>query len=210
MPFKYPCFISYRHGQFDLLRGVIEQLYAALAGELEAQTGRVPYLDRERLKGGDFYNEALAQALCESACMIVVYTPPYFDSEHPYCTREFFAMQALEELRLPLLPLEQRKHGLIVTVCVRGQNRMPAVLTEKRIYYKQFETFLLADVEMKKHPQYAPLIREIGQYIADRWAAFQQVTNDPCLECASFALPAASTIMTWLGERRTSPAPFPR
>lgn len=39
-------------------------------------------VDWERLQGGDFYNEALTLALCESVCMVVVFTPTYFDKEH--------------------------------------------------------------------------------------------------------------------------------
>ena len=82
MPIKYACFISYRHGQRKLAERIINDLTEALASELEAWLEEEMYVDRERLKGGDFYNEALAKALCESVCMIMIFTPTYFSADH--------------------------------------------------------------------------------------------------------------------------------
>lgn len=100
MALKYSCFISYRHAEGELHRRIIRDLFEALSEELELHVGEKIFLDEERLRGGFLYNEVIAEALCMSACMVLVYTPTYFDLEHSYCAREFRAMEALEEYRL--------------------------------------------------------------------------------------------------------------
>src|SRR5262245_13808013 len=103
MAINYACFISYRHGQSQLSERIISDLATALSNELSLYTSKKVYVDRERLKGGDFYNEHLARALCESACMIMVFTPTYFDEQSTFCAREFKAMEFLEAKRSQLI-----------------------------------------------------------------------------------------------------------
>ena len=44
------------------------------------------YFDEDRLVPGYQYNEALAKAICRSACMFVIYWPSYLESD--YCRKE--------------------------------------------------------------------------------------------------------------------------
>lgn len=101
MAFRYACFISYCHGQYDLVKGFIDQLKTALKAELDALMNEELYIDEERLLPGYHYNEELAKAICESVCMVVVYMPKY--ESHEYCMREFEAMELLERKRDQLL-----------------------------------------------------------------------------------------------------------
>jgi hypothetical protein len=215
MPFEYACFISYRHGQRKLVQRIVNDLYDALCSELEAQFGRdAVYLDRDRLQGGDFYNEALATALCQSVCMIVVFTPAYFDHEHTYCTREYKAMERLETERLRLLPPAYRKHGLIIPIVFRGEKYFPQELKESRQYHN-FGDFLLCDPEIWRHPHYASKIKEIADYIADRCSEFRALArqDDPCSCCEEFTLPTEEEISPWLETiigSEIPKIPFPR
>jgi hypothetical protein len=102
--FNYSSFISYRHGQSDIKQRLIQEFHRALSGELELLRNEETFVDTERLKGGDFYNEALSRAMYESATLILIYQPNYFDLQYPYCAREYLAMRALEAERLALLP----------------------------------------------------------------------------------------------------------
>ncbi len=60
MPFKYSCFISYRHHQGKLARRIINDLYTALTSELELLTGKEIFLDWQRLEAGYLLDESLA------------------------------------------------------------------------------------------------------------------------------------------------------
>ena len=159
MPFAYSCFISYRHGQRELLRRILEDLYEALSGELEFWLDEEVYLDRNRLKGGDFYNEALARALCQSVCMIMFFTPRYFDRQNTYCAREYKAMEKLEETRLKAADSPLAKHhGLIIPIIIRGSHCLPEEIKKRRQCYN-FDDFVLSDKTMSEHPKYAEKIR---------------------------------------------------
>src|SRR5690349_15742687 len=120
MGFKYSCFISYRHGQFELTKTFVEQLYTALSGELETMVDKDVgvYIDKQRLLPGYFYNEDLAKAICQSICMLVVYSPSYEESD--YCKREFEAMYRLQQQRFGLLGVANPESGMIIPVIFRG------------------------------------------------------------------------------------------
>jgi len=198
MPFEYSCFISYRHCRNQLGQRIVNELYNALSGELELMTDKEVYLDRERLEVGYLYNEALARALCESACMIVVFTQTYFNRAHTYCSREYKAMEKLEEERLELLgnPSDQI-YGLIIPIVFRGEDYLPPDIKERRKYVK-FDNFLLSDDEMGRHPRFAPEIKRIAEYIAARCQAFDALPEDPCSNCSEFTLPTEKDIRKWL------------
>src|SRR5688572_10736409 len=98
MTIKHACFISYPHPkQGKQFEKIIDQLIAALEDYLGFFIGEKVYIDKERLRPGYNYNEALSKAICESACMIVVFTSLYASSD--YCLREFFAMEQIEKIR---------------------------------------------------------------------------------------------------------------
>ncbi|HET9909818.1 MAG TPA: TIR domain-containing protein, partial [Anaerolineales bacterium] len=83
MPIKYSCFISYKHDSVNIARDFQD----ALENEISLLLNLPVYRDEERLHAGDFFNSALAQALCQSACMVMIYIPRYFDKASTYCAR---------------------------------------------------------------------------------------------------------------------------
>src|ERR1700685_127336 len=146
----------------------MKEFYEALCGELELLRDQTAYVDWNRLNGGDFFNVALEQALYESVCLIAIYQPNYFGTEHIYCAREYFAMQKLEDQRLALLPnAADRVHGLIIPVILRGEGAIPPEITNKR-EYEDFSRFMLVDEELAKNPHYAPKIKRIAEYVDAR------------------------------------------
>lgn len=209
MVFEFSCFISYRHCERKLGRRIIEDLYEALSGEIEMQTQKKVYIDRDRLRGGDLYNEELAVNLCKSICMVVVYTPTYFDKNCTYCAREFMAMESLEKRRLRLLEKpEDKRHGLIIPIIFRGRNYIPQFIKSKRqVHY--FDNFLLSDDYMYKHPEYAPKIKMLADYIAERCKVFDNINGDNLNNCNNFSLPNNSTILKWLDRFIFPSIPFP-
>ena len=118
MPLKYACFISYAHGQGKHVSPLIEAIYNELLSQLEMHCTEQVYLDKHRLLPGYEYNEALATAICQSACMVVAYAPIY--AERDYCRREFAAMKQLEQHRKHLLGDKAKGHRFIIPVVFAG------------------------------------------------------------------------------------------
>jgi hypothetical protein len=100
----HSCFISYRHpasigGREEK---IIKHVYTALKDHVEMYTHEYSvYFDEPRLVPGYQYDERLAKAICQSACMVVVYWPSYLESE--YCIKELRTMLSIEEERRSLL-----------------------------------------------------------------------------------------------------------
>jgi hypothetical protein len=194
MAFKYSCFISYCHGQHDLIKGFIDQLKTALKGELDTLLDEQVFIDAERLKPGYLYNEELARALCESVCMIVVYSPRYF--RHDYCIREYQAMKQLEDRRRALLGKEAHGRGFIIPIVFRADADILARVREYR-HYCDFSRFTLATQDMSRNPEYVDEIRKIAAVIYEQYMLFRNVATDPCAACLDFRLPAAGQIAAW-------------
>jgi hypothetical protein len=192
--FKYACFVSYCHGQYDLVKSFIDQLKAALKSELEPLLDEELFIDEERLKPGFLYNDELAKAICQSVCMVVVYSPRY--ERHEYCVREYEAMAKLEETRLTMLRPEARGRGLIIPVILRGGDDIPPRIKQGR-HYADFSRFTLATPRLASNPDYVEEIRKIAQVIYESSNAFRAAGADPCHDCLTFALPAAADVTAW-------------
>ncbi len=196
MPFQYSCFISYRHTQADIVEDLVDALKTELGRWLDLEV----YLDRERLKGGDFYNEELSQALCESICLIVVYTPTYFSSKNTFCAREFKAMEELEHQRFTKVGLvNNTKHGLIIPIVYRGDKKFPEDIKNKRLYHS-FEEFQISGDATLDNPEYARKIKEIAEYIDERCDEVIAHEDELCNPCSTFELPKEEDILDWLSD----------
>jgi len=205
MPPRNACFISFRHGQHELTQRFVAELHAGLSAELEIQLGRDVgvFLDETRLQGGDFFNEAIAEQLCESSCLVMIYTPSYFDLAHTYCAREYKAMLGLEAARLAKLQLD-RTHGLIIPVVFRGGKHMPKEIRDVR-HCHDFAGFLLTNRNLARHPRYAPAIQEMAEYISDRHRELATIQNG----CRDFRLPSEDEIRPWLATAVATPMKLP-
>ncbi|MDE2370771.1 MAG: toll/interleukin-1 receptor domain-containing protein [Burkholderiales bacterium] len=191
--FEYACFISYSHGQNDLVRGFMDQFAAALGDELETLLELPIYLDKERLQPGYMFNEALADALCRSVCMVAVYTPVY--ESKPYCGREFEAMVQLEARRRKLAALPGSS-GLIIPVVLRGFEWLPPRLKDER-QAQDFSQFTLADRQIRRNPKFGPKVQAIARQIHDHYRALQPIEGHACDECTAFKLPAEQDLPAW-------------
>jgi hypothetical protein len=195
MPLQYSCFISYRHTKQEK---IVRELVTSLKAELSLWLDMDVFLDEERLKGGDFFNPSLAQALCESVCLIVVYTPNYFSGQKTYCAREYRAMEELEQIRFKKLgTVENPKHGLIIPLVYRGNKSLPEVVRSKRQCYS-FQDFQIYGKDNLENPEYAAKIMEIAEYISDRCEELRVVEDEICSCCDTFEIPSDEAISKWL------------
>jgi hypothetical protein len=200
MLFRYACFISYRHGA----QPATQRFYETFRNELAAQVdywlpGMDVYLDTERIRGGDFFNRALARALCGSACMVMLFNPRYFDTSNPYAAREYQAMVALETQRLSLLPAAQDK-GLIIPIIIRGT--LPDTVRGNRQAYSM--DYVGAEDLRTRRARAA--LRRVAEDIFERHEAFRSAAGDPFAMCDDFEFPSEDDISDWLAGV-TAPAP---
>jgi hypothetical protein len=189
------------------MKGFMDQLKRALKAELEPLLDEEVYIDDERLKPGYLYNEALASAICESICMIVVYSPRY--ERHEYCRREFAAMESLEQPRKQMLGRGAPPRGFIIPVILRGKvDDLPPQITNSR-HYADFSQFTLAAADISRHPEYAAEIRKIAEVIYDHYKAFEKAKADPCGPCEKFKLPGAEASPRWRADTLPVGGNFP-
>jgi hypothetical protein len=189
MSFKYACFVSYCHGSKDLINSFVPQFVEALKDELEAYLDSDVYMDSERLKPGYRFNEKLAEAICQSVCMIVVYYPRY--DEHIYCLREYTAMEILEGKRLSAS--SANGEGLIIPIILRGDfEELPAKIKD-RIHYADFRSYTTASKEIKKDKRFVPKIQEIAKYINKQ---YERLKDSVCDDCETFKIPEEGKV-TW-------------
>jgi hypothetical protein len=79
MTIRHGCFFSYAHGKHEHMRKFKDDLVEAMKCYLEPHFDNENelFVDSEQLGGGDDLDGKIARALCESVCMIVIYTPKY-------------------------------------------------------------------------------------------------------------------------------------
>jgi hypothetical protein len=172
--------------------------HSSLDRELRHWTPLPIYRDETRLNGGDFFNRELSLALCESACMVMIYTPTYFDKVSTYCAREFKAMEYLESKRLELLGLDKNyQHGLIIPIVYRGLDLFPTYISGIRNYHK-FDSFHICGKSYLRNNQYQDKIKDIAKYIFERCNELAALEIDPCEYCGSFEIPKSEEIFGWL------------
>lgn len=186
MPYEYCCFVSYPHGQNNVLVPLVQKIVEALKKEIGAQIRKEIWLDADFLQAGQLLDDEIGSKLCKSACMILFYTPLYFDTEHIYCARELKAMQLLEEQRLKLL--KEKTNGLIIPIILRGEKKYPL---GKRWKYYSFTDIEMNDPIEQIPIKYAREIRSIAEYIIDRCAELDEVLASNPYDCSQYFLPSA-------------------
>jgi hypothetical protein len=192
----YSCFISYCHGQNELTKSFVKQLTSALESYLEPYLDEPVYIDEKRLSPGYNYNEALAEAICNSICMIVIYSPKY--ERHPYCLREFEGMKEIEANRRQLIGKTfPNTKGMIIPIIFRGKPEdLPPSIKDCK-HYCDFSRFTTASSEISKNPEYTAEIEKIAQLIYEHYKMIHDAGIDVCTQCETYHLPSEDQIRGW-------------
>jgi hypothetical protein len=203
MSLQYSCFISYPHGDGEVVKPFMENLRSALRSRLEPYVDLPVFYDKERLEPGYLYNAALAEAVCRSLCMIVVYMPRYESSS--YCLRELSAMEELERRRLPLIrPLLPTKLGLVMPIILRKTVRLPSWITAER-QYCDFSQYI-GGVDFTQFEVIRPL-ETIAESICLLYDAYINLEEDPCSVCDDFVIPPEEAVLDRLRRPRWNAKP---
>ncbi|MFA9216205.1 MAG: toll/interleukin-1 receptor domain-containing protein [Sphingomonadaceae bacterium] len=200
MSLRYSCFVSYAHGQHAYMSKFKNDLVEALQCYLEPHLDHEHelFIDSEQLGGGDDIDQRIARALCESACMIVIYSPKY--EAHSYTRREFAAMQLLETERRQWYPLPS--HLIIPVIMTRHPVGLPPQITDGM--YVDFSRYTLASNDLKTNLDFLPDIDRIVQRIVAHYHCLKHYMPQEH-DCGRFVLPAIPP--EW---RAVPPPHFPR
>lgn len=195
MPFKYACFISYRNiASSPIYNQRVREIYKNLKEEISQHLDITPvYLDEERLKPGDFITSDIATDLCQSVCMVMIYIPKYFSVEKLFCSREYRAMQNLEERRLEILGQHgnKKKYGLIFPIILRGKEDFPQIIQREERVTIFMDDISTDDIDKSE-------IRRIAQAVKDRYDIFDSINVDWCSDCETFGLPTEAEVKPWV------------
>src|SRR5262245_18805131 len=106
--FGHDVFVSYAHIDNDPLydnsEGWVSKFEASLGKLLRRRLGRAPVLSiwrDQKLRGNDYFDDAIAAALRSSAILVTVMSPAYLAS--PFCRRELdeFCREGRHEVESP-------------------------------------------------------------------------------------------------------------
>jgi hypothetical protein len=198
MRFEYTCFVSYRHLDSPQARNFQKKFLEALKGQMAVLNQNIKFfIDEQRLEPGYLFNEAIAEALCSSACMIVLFTPEYFSKDKTYCAREYRAMTGLEEKRLP--DLNNRKLGLIIPIVIAGGNKLPDEIKNLRNFH-DFSDYSLVPPDIIRNRKFNQRVAVIAAAINGLFQKLSQLQVDDEDGCGKFKIPTDDEIREWLDE----------
>lgn len=123
------CFISYRHTHNEEAHRYVQAFVSQLKKCLSFEIPSVPvFFDEEGIQVGTVFHSKLAWQLQRSACLVVFFSPQYFDLDHPYCALEYRAMLELEKERQDQYGDRIGEMSMIFPVVFRGRTSLPAEL----------------------------------------------------------------------------------
>jgi len=166
------------------------QIVDALADELSMlldDYSSLPiFKDDRSIEVGDKIDPAIAQALCQSVCMVLIYTPNYLSEEKPYCASELEAVLRLEKERLAKISEVNPKTSLLLTIILRGDRKeLPQVLKDRE--NEDFSAFALHTTEIRRNKKFSPQIQQIAKKIKSHCGIFDK-GQKWCDGCHDFKL----------------------
>ena len=209
MSFQYACFISYR--RHTRTKAFVDRLAPALREELElvlvGEHNKV-FRDNDYLRYGDDIEKEIANGICKSVCLLIVYVPNTYQRDYLWCAREYSAMCELEHGRLAGQHANLRpEHGPILTLPYRGEpNTLPRELANRGTY--EFDAYkdLANDADLQDLP------RTIASDVAT-WCNYfaEQSTLPADGGCDTFLLPQADcpTVETIVSQQAECGYRFP-
>jgi hypothetical protein len=201
----HSCFISYRHpasigGREEK---IIKHVYTAIKEHVEVYTHEYGvYFDEHRLVPGYQYDERLAQAICQSACMVVVYWPSYLESE--YCMKELRTMLSIEEERRSLLTSELHGCRLFIPIILRG--RFEDLPTEVRIgcqYLDYSAQSTLPNFNIGDDPKMSEQLFQIAEYVKTLCDKMKNFEDKLFKKCTEFYFPLSYPPQPSLSHRQS-------
>ena len=127
--------------------------------------------------------------------MVMIYQPNYFDLQHPYCAREYLAMEQLETRRRTAVGTPTHD-GLIIPVIFRGLDTLSQEIIHHR-QYEDFSSFLLHDADLLRHPHFSVRVSRMADYIYKQCGLYEGVPAEFSAP-ESFRFPEEADAIEWM------------
>jgi len=206
---RYACFISYPgSSQSGLIKDFATQLKQGLEDHLSPYMNKGIYMDIERLEPSSSIKEQIPTAICQSVCMIVIYTPIY--EEVPHCLQEFLAMEKIERQRIQILEKTFGKHyrgkRMIIPIILRGVlDDLPDKIKETQ--YFDVSKYVL-EANLNRSPSYTKTLDEIAVSINEIYKDLKQLESRGLgINCDSFEFPSEHEALENWKEQSSQPQP---
>jgi hypothetical protein len=187
MAFRTACFISYPHNAGKSVDAFVARLKEELKDRL-AQFVTDPVITDHDFQTGANFNRAIAKAICESACLLVVYMPVY--ERKAFCIQEYVAMERHQTRRYQSLQRDlSDRFGMILPLVYTGQeSKIPTWISEK-INYKNISNATIADpVSIFDTPEFKSWLVDVANLIDSLYNEFRTAAN-LCSGCDTDSLP---------------------
>lgn len=207
----HACFISYRHPcEVDNREAkIIEHVRKAIADHVQMETHEHKvFFDQQRLVPGYQYDESLAEAICRSACMVIVYWPSYLESD--YCKKEIQAMLDIERKRRQLLGDALHGCRLFIPVILRGDYaHLPEAITKDCHYLDYRKQATNPNVNIGDDETMSEQLFRIAAYIKSLCDKMKPQSRRLFDRCQEFGFPTASAAAVAADIAPAPPQPFP-
>jgi hypothetical protein len=197
MPFTHACFLSFPReaGKATLFA---QEFYSELK-ETIAVYGKddlpiFKYDQCEDRRMGDDWTLWIQRELCQSAMMVAVCAPVYFNGS-PGCVSEFDGMELLAQKRCAELSAADKLPNWIIGLRLKSQVALPRL--NKGYHVVDFFDCVEEPRNVRRKKQHRQTVEALADRIYQHW---QWVKNHPNLArmhnaniCASFQLPNGAT-----------------
>jgi hypothetical protein len=199
--------VSYVHPQNDWVRRATERALSLLKNAIEFYSRAPPYIDDERLKPMYNHNERLAEAICQSACMVILYYPAYLES--PYCRRELVAMKRMEARRREHVGSGAWGYSMFVPFVIRGTaTSLPRFAHENSLWF-DYSAQSLADHDISNESAVREKIFKLAESITELHSVLSKSRQQTQVDCRGFALPTEEEADLEIGEIPIVQSRFP-
>jgi hypothetical protein len=207
----HACFISYRHpcDAGNREAKIIEQVIKAISDHIQMYTHEHKvFFDKQRLVPGYQYDERLAEAICRSACMVIVYWPAYLESA--YCRKEMEAMLEIERRRRAVLGDALHGCRLFIPFILRGDcDHLPAEIREGCQYLDYKKQATNPNVNLGDDEDTSERLYNIAEYIKSLCDKMRPNSQKLFENCKQYGFPTASSSETTNTNPAAPPQPFP-
>jgi hypothetical protein len=206
----HACFISYRHPSSEGNREqkLIGHVVKAISDHVQMYTHEHQvYVDNKRLVPGYQWDERMAEAICRSACMVIVYWPSYLESD--YCRKELEAMLEIEERRRHILGPELRGCRLFIPVILRGRfEELPERITKDCQYLDYKAQATRPDINLGEDDKTSEELYRIAEYIKSLCDKMKVAQESLFGKCQEYGFPLPSPVVRQMIQP-PPPQPFP-